>query len=195
MSNKMTDEDLVKLCRERYDDSIHNDSGFIKKNEKLRDQIRGALYGDEKKNRSHALSRDMADVEKAMMTAINKTLNGSDNSFSFTPVSSSPEDIKEAEEKSIFVNEIIKSQPDYHTLMQGWQQTALGQSASTMKCYIEEKTETKEIKHANVTKSNLGGIDAIYDNDVNVSKFDIIEKTEEKSALTDEEKTFIKTET
>lgn len=194
MSNKMDSKDLVKICRERFEDSIHKDSGFIRKQQKLRDQINGALYGDEKKNRSHALSRDMADVIKNHVTSINRTLLSDDNSFSFKPESNDPKHIKEAEEKSIFVDEIIKSQEDYYDLMSGWYETSLGQALSTLKVFVDERTEVIEEKHTGVTKNNMGTINDLYESNKDVTSYDIIDKTEEKFEFTPQEKQFIKNE-
>ena len=156
--DKMTNSELVALLEDSIDNSILNDTSFIDANEKLEEQTYSMPYGDEEDGFSQTVTTEMSDTVEDYNVSITEIFQGEDNIFKFAPRSSRPEDVEEAEEKSIMCNYVVEDQEDSYKLINDWNKSTLINKGSVLKAYIEDTTKTEEVIEEGITESEVLGL-------------------------------------
>lgn len=151
MTELVLNSELDKLTN----DATGNNSTFIKENEELLDRYEGNPYGDEIPERSKVISNDVMDIVESDMPSLARIFLGAGDVFKFKPTTAKPEDIKEAEEKTKYINWIVRGQPDSFTTQHGFIKNALMQKISVVKYFMEESTEIEEHKKTGLSNDEL----------------------------------------
>lgn len=151
MTELVLNSELDKLTT----DATGNNSTFIQENEYLLDRYLGNPYGDEKPERSKVISQDVMDVVEADMPSLTRIFLGPSEILKFKPNTSNPEDKKEAEDKTKYVNWQIREQPWSFKVLHGFIKNAEIQKLSVVKYYIEECTEVEEHKKTGLSDEEL----------------------------------------
>lgn len=105
----MNDDELCRIVSSMEVNSIGRNDTFITDNQKAFKYFMGEPFGDEEDNRSQVVSTDVADVVEADMTSLARVFLGSGQVVEFIPTSENPDDLKEAQEKNIYIPFVLKN--------------------------------------------------------------------------------------
>ena len=140
-------------------DATGNNSTFIAENEELLDRYEGNPYGDELPERSKVISNDVMDIVEADMPALARIFLGVSDVFKFKPNSAKEDDVKEADDKTKYVNWQVRHQPWSFSVIHGFIKNALIQKTSVVKYFIKETTEVEEHKKTGLSNIELAGVE------------------------------------
>jgi hypothetical protein len=132
-------------------DATGNNSTFISENEELLDRYEGNPYGDEQPERSKVVSNDVMDIVEADMPALARIFLGTNDVFKFKPNTAKEDDVKEAEDKTKYVNWQVRHQPWSFSVIHGFIKNALIHKTSVVKYFVEEITEVEEHKKKDIS--------------------------------------------
>jgi len=173
----MADFELLALIEEAVSDSIQFNGVFMKDNERLLKRYLGEPYGDEVEGRSQVVSTDIADVVEADMPSLARVFLGSGDVVTFKPNTGAEDDIQEAEDKTKYVNWLVRNQPDSFATLHGWLKDAEIQKMGVVKYFIEDTRETEEVAFTGVDGLELQEImDSLRGEDV--AKVEIVGQDE-----------------
>ena len=176
---EMTENDLLAQIAEAESDAVAFNGEFMGDNEKLLKQYLGRPYGDEVEGRSRVVSTDMSDVVESDMPSLARVFLGSGNVVTFQPNTDNEAEIQEAEDKTKYINWIVRNQPDSFATIHGWLKDAEIQKMGVLKYFIEDTLETEEVKYTGVDAEELEGImDSLRGEDV--SKVEIIGQSQDE---------------
>ena len=152
---QMTEAILLHELDKLTTDATGNNSTFIAENEELLDRYEGNPYGDEVPERSKVISNDCMDIVEADMPSLSRVFLGPTEVFKFKPNTTKPEDIKEAADKTKYVNWQVRSQPWSFSVLHGFIKNAEIQKTSVVKYFVEETTEIEEHKKTGLNDTEL----------------------------------------
>jgi hypothetical protein len=156
MSEQMNEATLKKELDVLTQDATGNNATFIAENEYLLDRYEGNPYGDEVPERSKVISNDVMDLVEADMPSLARIFLGPSEVFKFKPNSTKEDDVKEADDKTKYVNWQVRSQPWSFSVLHGFIKNAEIQKVSVVKYFIEETTEVEEHKKTGLSDVELG---------------------------------------
>ena len=174
---KMTDDQLITLVMAAESDAVQFSGEFNRESEKALSYYLGMPFGDEEEGRSALISTDVQDVVEADMPSLVRTFLGSSNVMKFEPHTDDPEDRKEAEQKTKYVNWLIRHQEDSFSTLHGWMKNAEIQKISVVKYFIEDTLTTTEHQFENISEFELVALEESLE-DEDVKKIDVVESTE-----------------
>lgn len=174
---KMTDERLIVLVNKAEADAVQFSGEFNRESEIALEYYLGMPFGDEEEGFSSLVSTDVQDVIEADMPSLVRTFLGSSNIMKFESLSEAPEDIQEAEDKTKYVNWLIRKQPESFSTLHGWMKNAEIQKISVLKYFIEDTLKTTEHTYENISDFELAAIEESLEGE-DVKKIDIVESIE-----------------
>ena len=184
----LTNSELVALANQAKSKSVNNNTEYLGVNEKILDQYLSNPYGDEVEGQSSVVTSDVSDTVEADMTSMVRMFLSANNIVEFVPLSNSEEDVREAREKSEFVNHTIKNQDDPFKTLHDWMKSGLIQKSAAIKYFIDKAIEVDEFHYTEVDESELTIIEESLDKK-DVRSIDIVSRTEsEEKALSNEAK-------
>ncbi len=152
---QMTEATLMHELDLMTHDATGNNSTFIAENEELLNRYHGNPYGDEQPERSKVVSNDVMDVVEADMPSLARIFLGPSELLKFKPNTSKEEDVKEAEDKTKYVNWQVREQPWSFAVLHGFIKNAVMLKSSVAKYFIEETTEIEEHKKTGLSDEEL----------------------------------------
>lgn len=162
----MTEDQLCNRLREREADAIQFNSKFGAVNEENLSYYMGEPFGNEVAEQSQVVSTDCADVVEADMPSLARVFLGSGPIVTFQPNSANDADVKEAEEKTKYIDWIVREQPHSFATQMGWLKDSEIQKFGAVKYFIEDTKKTKEVSFKGLsdleieqTKQDLDGND------------------------------------
>jgi hypothetical protein len=162
----MTEDQLCNRLREREADAIQFNSKFGSVNEENLSYYLGEPFGNEVPEQSQVVSTDCADVVEADMPSLARVFLGSGPIVTFQPNSTKDADVKEAEEKTKYIDWIVREQPHSFATQMGWLKDSEIQKFGVVKYFIEDTKKTKEVSFSGLseleieqTKQDLDGED------------------------------------
>lgn len=183
----MSDAELCQHLKEAEGDAIKFNSIFGHENEENLSYYLGEPFGNEVPEQSQVVSTDVADVVESDMPSLARVFLGSGNIVTFQPNNESEAEINEAEEKTKYINWLVREQPHSYQTIFGWLKDSEIQKFGAVKYFIEDVETTTEVSFKGLTELEVEQTKQDLDND-NVSKIDVVKETEVDSD--DEEKTF-----
>jgi hypothetical protein len=175
----MKDADLLHIIQTAVADTTAFDDTFMGENEDLLDRYLGNPYGDEKAEQSKVISNDVMDVVEADMPALARIFLGSGDVIKFKPNKSSNDaDVKEADQKTKYVNWQIREQPWSFPVLHGWIKNAEIQKTGVVKYFVEETTEVEEHRKEGYNAAELALFEESLEGE-DVKSIEITERTEE----------------
>ena len=193
MPQKMTDSELVALLGEAQDDAVQYNSEFSAENTKFLSAYLGEKTGEFSaiENQSSVVSTDIADVVEADMPSLARIFLGSGDVVTFQPNTDSEAEVKEAEEKTKYVNWIVRNQPDSFKIIHDWLKDAEIQKNGVVKYFIEEQKEVEEVEYENVDAEEIQAIiESLKGSKVDKVKVEVSEQNEDGLNAPDELATF-----
>jgi len=175
----LTDSELVALVNQAKSNSVSENTDYSSVNEKLLNQYLSKPYGDEVDGQSQVVATDISDVVESDITSLVRVFLGASNMVEFVPLSASPEDVMEAQEKSEYINHLIRNQQDAFKVFHDWMKSALMQKCSVVKYYIDKSIDVEEFYYTGVNEDELGAIEESLEGE-NVVKLEVVSRTEEE---------------
>ena len=160
MPDKMTDSQLVALLSQAEDDAAQYNGEFSKENEKFLSGYLGEKTGEFSAipNQSSVVSTDIADVVEADMPSLARIFLGSGDVVTFQPNTDNEVEIAEAEEKTKYVNWIVRNQPESFSIIHNWLKDAEIQKNGVVKYFMEDQKEVEVVEYENVDAEEINAI-------------------------------------
>jgi hypothetical protein len=184
---KMTEHELLSLVSEAERQAAIFSGDLMRDNTKFLEAYLGDKTGDfaAVPNQSSVVSTDIADVVEADMPSLARIFLGSGNIISFTPNTENENEIKEAEEKTKYVNWIVRNQPESFQTIHNWLKDAEIQKNGVVKYFIEEQKDVEVVEYEGVDSEELSAIrESLVGSSVDKVKVDIAEQEENEELQT-----------
>tara|TARA_R110000764_G_scaffold35303_2_gene78918 strand:+ start:2181 stop:4304 length:2124 start_codon:yes stop_codon:yes gene_type:complete len=177
----MTEPELVALLSQAEDDAATYNGEFSADNTKYLAAYLGNKTGEFSAipNQSSVVSTDIADVVEADMPSLARIFLGSGDVVTFQPNTESKVEIQEAEEKTKYVNWIVRSQPESFNIIHNWLKDAEIQKNGVVKYFIEEQKEVEMVEYEGVDAEEVQGIiESLKGSKVDKVKVEVSEQEE-----------------
>jgi hypothetical protein len=182
----MTENELLALVQSAENDAAIYNGEFMALNEKYLKEYMGELYGDEVEGQSSAVSTDTFDVVEADMPPLMRIFIGSGDVLTFAPMTGSKTDMQEAEEKTKYVNWLIRSQPESFKVIHDWIKDAEIQKNGVVKYFVDEQAEVEEVEYTGLSLEEVIALEESYKNsEVDKIKVELSEETETSEGVYD----------
>jgi hypothetical protein len=151
---KLTDEQLVELVSQEFDDALGAPEGDISlERAKAFDYFLRKLFGNEVDGESQIVTSDVAEVIDGIMPSLLKIFTTADNLVSFDAVG--PEDEAGAEQESDFVNYTFFKKNPAFLLLFYWFFDALVQKNGVVMAYWDEYEEVEQESYEGLSEDEL----------------------------------------
>ena len=175
----MKEADLLHIVETAVQDTTAFDATFMQENEDLLDRYLANPYGDEQAERSKVISNDVMDVVEADMPALVRIFLGSGEILKFKPNKKrDPQDVKEAEDKTRYINWQIRDQDWSFPVISGWLKDTEIQKMGVVKYFFEETTEIEEHKKEGLSTIEMTLFEQSLEGE-DVKSIEVTERTEE----------------
>jgi hypothetical protein len=153
---KMKESELNHFLNSALKDSISEDAVFIRRQADNFDYY----VGDEpmasgEDDRSSVVSNDCHDLVEADLPSLARIFLGSNEIMEFKPIGSNPDEIKEAEEKTKYINYLIRGQKDSYKTQIDWLKASEINTVAAVKFYVQEKTTTDEREYKGLSEIEM----------------------------------------
>lgn len=174
---EMTELELLNALSEAKADALANTTEYTTKNTMLLERYEGMPYGDEEEGRSQVVSNDVQDVVESDMPSLARVFLGPGDVIKFTANTDDPREIQEAEEKTKYINWLVKGQPDSFRVNMTFLKDAEIQTVSVVKYFIESSERTATQRYANITEADLSELDQDFQSP-DIKKVFVVNRTE-----------------
>ena len=183
---QMTERELAAILSEAENQAAIYSGEFSKENTKYLSAYLGNKTGDFAAipNQSSIVSTDIADVVEADMPALARIFLGSGNVITFEPNTEIEAEVQEAEDKTKYVDWVIRNQPESFQLIHNWLKDAEIQKNGVVKYFVDEKKTVNEEQFTGVDFAELTAIkESLTGPDV--TKIEITEQEETSPGIWD----------
>lgn len=184
---KMTEHELLSLVGEAERQAAIFSGDLMRDNEKYLSAYLAEKTGDfaAVENQSSVVSTDIADVVEADMPSLARVFLGSGDIITFQPNTDNEVEVAEAEEKTKYVNWIVRNQPESFQTIHNWLKDAEIQKNGVVKYFVEETKDVEVIEYTGVDSQELSAIrDSLKGSTVDKVKVDIVEQEEDEQGQT-----------
>jgi len=184
---KMTEHELLSLVSEAQRQAAIFSGDLMRENTKYLEAYLGDKTGDFAAipNQSSVVSTDIADVVEADMPSLARVFLGSGDIITFQPNTDNEAEIAEAEEKTKYINWIVRNQPESFHTMHNWLKDAEIHKNGVVKYFIDEQKEVEVVEYSGVDLQELSEIrDSLVGSKVDRVKVDVIEQEENETEQT-----------
>lgn len=178
---KMSDGELISILSQAENDAAEYSGEFSRENEKYLKGYLAEKSGDfaAPADQSSVVSTDIADVVESDMPSLARIFLGSGNILEFQSNTDNEAEIAEAEEKTKYVNWIVRNQPESFQTLHNWMKDAEIQKNGVVKYFVDEKKEVEEIEYTGVDGNEIADIqESIQGADVDKVKVEVAEQEE-----------------
>lgn len=177
----MTDSELLVVLNSFESDSTAYNDEFMIINEELLRRYNKELYGDEEEGRSSVIATDVADLVDSDMTSLVRVFLGSGDVMVFEPNTDNPEEELEAEEKTKYVNYLIRGRPGSYKIVHDWMKDAETQKMGVVHYFLDEEKKTRTIKYEAINTIRVAELMAAIEGESeSIDKVEIVEQLEIK---------------
>lgn len=157
---KMSDSELVSILSQAENDAAEYSGEFSRENEKYLKGYLAEKSGDfaAVTDQSSVVSTDIADVVESDMPSLARIFLGSGDILEFQANTENEAEVAEAEEKTKYVNWIIRNQPESFQTLHNWMKDAEIQKNGVVKYFIDEKKEVEEVEYTGVDGAEIAAI-------------------------------------
>ena len=178
---KMTNSELISLLSTAENQAAEYSGEFSRENEKYLKAYLGEKSGDFAAipNESSVVSTDIADVVEADMPSLARIFLGSGDVVSFMPNTDNETEVAEAEEKTKYVNWVVRNQPESFQTLHNWMKDAEIQKCGVVKYFIEDRKEVEEVEYTGVDGNEIIAIqESLQGAEVDKVKVEVSEQDE-----------------
>ncbi|MBL4753784.1 MAG: hypothetical protein JKY52_09365 [Flavobacteriales bacterium] len=155
----MSDSELLALVNEAERDAVRYSAEFMNENENLLKRYNGEPYGDEVEGQSQVVTSDVQDTVESDMPSLVRIFLGSKDIMTFDPATNSDADKLEAEQKTKYVNWLIRNQATSFKVIHDWIKDAEIQKLGVVKFGYEEVERTEIDEWDGINEEELEIID------------------------------------
>ena len=152
---KMSDNELIALVGAAENESVVFNGEFMAENEKFLNYYLANPFGDERSDQSSVISTDVFDVVESDMPSLARVFLGQSDVMHFEATTERDIDIKEAEEKTAYINWIIRNQSDSYKVQFDWIKDAEIQKMGVVRFDYEELEEVDEQEYEGLSTEEL----------------------------------------
>lgn len=186
---KMTDGELISILSQAENDAAEYSGEFSRENEKYLKGYLAEKSGDfaaVSADQSSIVTTDIADVVESDMPSLARIFLGSGDILEFQSNTDNEAEVAEAEEKTKYVNWIVRNQPEsFHTL-HNWMKDAEIQKNGIVKYFVDEKKEVEEVEYTGVDGNEIIAIqESLQGADVDKVKVEVSEQLENEQQTFD----------
>lgn len=179
----MKKADLLDTINGMISDAVVYNGDFMDQNEEALDYYLGNPFGDEVDGQSKAVSTDVADVVEADMPSLARVFLGAGDILKFEPLSQKPDDTQEAEEKTAYINWIVRGQPNSFKTLIDWIKAAEIQKYAIVHFYAKEERKAEEVTYKGLSEDEIAQFKIDLAAEKNVSSVKIVSKEEDGDRL------------
>lgn len=182
---QMSELELLANIDAAEEDATIFNGEFTKDNEKYLREYLGRPYGDEVPDQSSVVSTDIADVVESDMPSLARIFMGSGDIITFQSNTDNEAEVQEAEDKTKYINWLVRSQPDSFHILHSWMKDAEIQKNGVVKYGVEDFKSVEEVKFTGVDPSELAEItESLKDSKVDKVKVEVAEQLENEETGT-----------
>lgn len=169
----MNETELIQVVNAMEANTVGKDDTFITDNQKYFNYYMGEPFGDEKPNRSHVVSTDVADVVESDMPSLIRVFLGSGQILEFQPNSQRQEDIQEADEKNIYIPHILRTLPNSFKKQHDWLKAIEIYKVGVLEYGINEAATVKKRKFKRLDADEMTAYLDEFERDADISEVKI----------------------
>lgn len=153
----MTESELAAQLDSAARDTAQFAGEFMADNTKYLEAYLGLKTGDFAAipNSSSAISTDVQDVVESDMPSLARVFLGSGEVLVFEANTENQAEIEEAEQKTKYIDWIVRKQPDSFEIIHNWLKDALIQKNSVVKYFMDESKSIDEESFTNISEEEL----------------------------------------
>lgn len=174
---KMTKAELVGFIDAALKNSVRTDGEWIRDNADLLDYYLGEPLGDEEEGRSQVVSTDVQDLVEADMPSLARVFLGSQDILEFQANSGDPQAIQEAEEKTKYINWLVRGQRDSFRTIHGWIKASEIHKVGAVHFCVDEQKKTDEREYKGLSGDELALLMQSIEAEKGVSKVDVVSQS------------------
>ena len=178
---QMSELELLANLEAAEEDATIFNGEFTKENERYLKEYLGRPYGDEVPDQSSVVSTDVADVVESDMPSLARIFMGSGDIITFQPNTDNPKEVQEAEDKTKYINWLVRSQPNSFHLLHSWMKDAEIQKNGVVKYSVEDFKSVEEVKYTGVDQDEFSGIvESLKNSKVDKIKVEVADQLEDE---------------
>jgi len=178
----MNENELLAIVESAEQDAMIYNGEFMQDNEQYLKEYLGSPYGDEVKDQSSVVSTDVADVVESDMPSLARIFMGSGDIITFQPNTDNEVEVKEAEEKTKYVNWIVRNQPGSFQILHNWLKDAEIQKNGVVKYFMDESKDVETVSYTGVDQEEFAAItESLRGADVDRVKVVIADQLEDEA--------------
>ena len=152
---KMNKEELMQYRNMAEAGSIHASDQLNADHKKAYDYYSGHPLGNEVEDESKVISTDVFDVVEADMPSLVRVFLGANEILKFTPINDSLEERRIAEEKTKYINQLVRNQPDSYKTIFDWLKGAEIYKYSAVNFGFEEEDTVKVVEFEGLSEEEF----------------------------------------
>lgn len=162
----LSESALLQVVNAKLVDADNNRNELNRKNQFLEDRYNAKPYGTEVPGRSRFVSNDVKDTVESAHTSLIRMFLGAGSIIKFKPANPNNEaQVNEAQEKTAFVDWLVRGQPDSYATQSGAITEILKLKAGVVKYFYEETETTEDHTWENITElETIEQLDALTEN-------------------------------
>jgi hypothetical protein len=151
----MNEQEKIEHLNALEKDALQYNGEFMQLNEELLSEYLGLPYGDEVEGQSQAVSTDIQDVVEADMPSLARIFLGANDILEFHPNTDNPEEVKEAEEKTKYINWLVRKQPTSFKTIHDWIKSAEINKFGVVKYFVDKETKAQEKTYEGLSEDEI----------------------------------------
>ncbi len=180
----MTERELLRIINQAEREAVLHNGEYMALNERFLERYLGDPQGDEVEGQSQVISTDCFDIVESDMPAHARTFLGPQNILEFKALNvGNPQAVQEAEEKTAYVNWLIKHQPNAFRILFGWMKDAEIQKIGVVKFRYVETEEIKVMPYRGMSPEELAVLEQDFEEDKDVDSWEITGQDEEENEV------------
>ena len=176
----MNEKDLCTIVDSMVATSVGKDSTFIADNQKAFRYFMGEKFGNEEKNRSQVVSTDVADVHLADMASLTRVFLGAGSIVEFTETSERPDDLKEAEQKNLYIPTLIRKCPNSFKKQYDFLSSIGIYKAGVLEYGFRKERKSKKEKYSGLNELELAAYLQEFEEKADVKEYKITSQNKYK---------------
>ena len=153
----MSESELVSVIMQAKEDAAVYTGEFMRENEKFLSAYLGQKNFEfqASPDQSSVVSTDIFDVVEADMPSLARVFLGSGDIMSFTANTDNENEVQEAEDKTKFVNWVVRNQPESYKTQIDWLKDAEIQKCGVVKYYYDESKDVEVVEYNGVDAQEI----------------------------------------
>jgi hypothetical protein len=155
---KMTNDELLAYRNAAEANSIHASDELNAANRRAYDYYCGNPLGNEVDGESQVISTDVFDLVEADMPSLVRVFLGANDIMKFTPVMDTELERQTSEEKTKYINHLIRNQPSSYKTIFDWLKGAEIYKYSAVNYGYEEEDTVKVVEYEGLTEDEMAEV-------------------------------------